>query len=315
MVEPTDAKPVKVPGMHLPSWRWTAIVCALVVSSANGCGFASRTKVDEFQRVAQNLRAENSRLRDVALDLRSRNQDLNQRAVVDARRITAQQEAVEQLEESVQGYQAEREKMAAAYDTLERQVRLAVSAHPETSARARALDAFANAHPGWIFDASRRTLIASTDLLFEAGRDRLTTEAETALQVLAKPLAEPGAKASSIEIAAYGGLPSPVQKAGYEPDAPADSANGEESADNPAAKDRFLAAARAARVRERLAAFPGLDLTRVRLVPASAPEPVSELPPPQQDPGALPDRRIEIRLPREFFEPEPHDSPTEDPVG
>jgi outer membrane protein OmpA-like peptidoglycan-associated protein len=316
---PAIPEPVEFSGRRMRVRMWAAAICASAMAGANGCGLASRSKTDEFQRVAQNLRAENNRLRDVALDLRSRNQDLNQRAVVDAKRITAQQEAVEQLEESVHGYQAEREKMAAAYDALERQVRLAVNAVPETSARGQALDAFVKTHPGWTFDASKRTVIASTDRLFETGRDLLTDDAETALKALAKQLADTGAHAPPIEIAVFSDPPSLVQKAGYEPGAAEDSPKGADSPDSAGAKARFLAAARAARLRERLISAAGLEPARVRLVSASTEpdsdsEPVSELPPPKDDPGEVPDRRIEIRLPREFFEPDSKEATKEKAV-
>ncbi len=312
MVEPTDKHGILFRHTRVRTWTRVAVVCAWVVVSANGCGVASRSKTDEFQRVAQNLRAENDRLRDVALDLRSRNQDLNQRAVVDAKRITAQQEAVEQLEDSVHGYQAEREKMAAAYDALERQVRLAVNAAPETSARAQALDAFVKAHAGWSFDASQRTVIASTDRLFETGRDRLTADGESALKALAEQLTGPGAKASPIDLAAFTGPPSSIKQAGFEPGVNDNSSKAEKTTDDSEAKARFLASARAARLRERLVSLASLKPTDVRLIAASTEadsaspvEPVSELPPPKHDPSDVPERRIEIRLPREFFEESP----------
>jgi hypothetical protein len=88
--------------------------------------------LDECHRLSQTLRADNNRLRDVALDLRAQNQDLNQRAVDDARRIALQEEALERLDKSVQGYQSEREQIARQFEVLERQVRRTAGAEAAT---------------------------------------------------------------------------------------------------------------------------------------------------------------------------------------
>jgi|GEM_PF-1759495 len=274
MVEPKDTnRREKV--RRASAVRAAAPVCAgLTMALTAGCSLVPRAKLDECHRVTQTVRTENNRLKDVVLDLRSQNQDLSQRAVDDARKIAAQEEAVEHLEKSVQAYQAEREQMAAALEAVKRQVRVAVS--PHAAAVPARLKAFAEAHPGWSFDEASMTLSAPSAGLFESGADRLKPEAADALKALASELSGPGADGLSLEVV---GPPdgAPVAKAGFDGGDPAVAA----------ASGRFLAAARGARVRERLVGGSGLDPARARLVP------------PARRPPDAPDdaeRRVEIRV-------------------
>ena len=245
--------------------------------------------MDECHRVTQTLRSENGRLKDVALNLRAQNQDLSQRAVDDARQIAAKDEANEQLIKSVQAYQAERDQLAEAYQTLERQVRTAVNTHPV--ARPAQLKAFVSAHPGWSFDESAMTLSAPPGRLFEKGSAALTVEALAALKTLAAELSGPGADGVSLEVVAPAAAP-PVVAAGFDP--------GKTSAEIAAASARFLAAARAARVRDRLIAEAGLDPARVRLSPP--PEGAANV-------SDSDERRVEIRLAANWTAREGRDEP------
>ncbi len=93
MVEPINAvRPQRCRRQSRP-WRLVGVT---------GCGLVPQSRLDECHRVTQQIRADNSRLKDLALDLRAQNQDLSQRAVDDARRLVAEQEAREHLENSVQ---------------------------------------------------------------------------------------------------------------------------------------------------------------------------------------------------------------------
>jgi chemotaxis protein MotB len=125
MVEP-------VPRVTAAGKRLGAFLMLLCVAAGPGCGLVPKSRLDECHRLSQTLRADNNRLRDVALDLRAQNQDLNQRAVDDARRIALQEEALERLEKSVQGYQSEREQIAREFEVLERQVRRTAGAEAAT---------------------------------------------------------------------------------------------------------------------------------------------------------------------------------------
>jgi hypothetical protein len=83
-----------------------------------GCGIVPRSRMEESQKVSQLLRTENARLKDQVLSLQSQNRDLADRAVDDLRRLTAREQAIERLEQSVQAYQGDRERLAAAYEQL-----------------------------------------------------------------------------------------------------------------------------------------------------------------------------------------------------
>lgn len=256
----------------------------LAVALAAGCSLVPKAKLEDCHRVTQTLRSENNRLKDVALDLRAQNQDLSQRAVDDARRLTAQEEAVERLERSVSAYQAEREQLADALEAVKRQVRLAVS--PHASAVPSRLRSFAAGHPGWSFDPATMTVSAAVEGLFEPGSDRLRPDAAEALKALAGELSGPGADALRLEVAGPAEAP-PVARAGYEPG----SKSGGAAA---AAAGRFLSAARAARVRDRLVSGSGLDPARARLAP-----------PPRRaaDAPDAAERTVEIRLGAEAAAP------------
>jgi hypothetical protein len=242
-----------------------ALVLALAAACVPGCIVLSNARMGDYRRVTQNLRAENSRLQDMALDLRSQNQDLSQRAVDDARRLAGLEEAVERLERSTTAYQSEREQMAKAFDGLKQQVRTAATSDPDRSAaRPRpareALTKFASSHPGWSFDATSQTVSIGPDRLFLVSSDRLSTGAAEGLEELARVVSG----AASIEVS--GPAPPEVVPAGM----------------NAGADARFLSAARAARVRDALLKNSSLHPKRVRLV----------------EPGAAGDGapRIEIRL-------------------
>lgn len=248
MVEPIHATRSQIRALTFTSF-------VLLIS---GCSFVPKSKLEECHRVSQNLRADNNRLKDVALDLRSQNQDLSQRAVEDARRLSAQDEAVERLERSVAAYQSERDKMAAAFEAVKRQVRMAVSPHP-ASLPVR-LKAFADAHPGWTFDEKGTTLVAAPEALFTKGSSELKPEAVEAIKALGSELSNNADERPTLEIVGQSDA-SPVVRAGFDSDADKDKAA------VAAASGRFMSAARAARVRDRLVTTSGLDPAQARLAP------------------------------------------------
>jgi hypothetical protein len=106
---------VRVHHVHIPR-QFVALLLAAVLLP--GCGIVPRSRMEEAQKVSQLLRSENARLKDQVLSLQSQNRDLSDRAVDDLRRLTAREEAIERLEQSVQAYQSDRERLAAAYDQL-----------------------------------------------------------------------------------------------------------------------------------------------------------------------------------------------------
>jgi hypothetical protein len=229
----------------------------LIVIGLTGCGFVPTKKLDECHRVTVTLRAENTRLKDQTLDLRSQNQDLTQRAVDDARKSSAQEEAVERLEKSVQAYQAERDKLAAAFETIKRQVQLSAGPQPSAALGDR-LESFATAHAGWAFETKGGVLSVPADRLFEPATPRLKDGAGADLKALAGVLKGVVSDGQTLAVVGRDGRDETgdVRKTAFD------------GSRSPTAPGRFLATARAARVREALVTSSDLAPERVRLAPA-----------------------------------------------
>jgi predicted RNase H-like nuclease (RuvC/YqgF family) len=101
--------------------RWTVrlgVLCLLAAGAVPGCTMVPRERIEESQRLTQSLRNENARLKDEVEGLQAQNRDLADRALDDLRRLTARGEAIERLQQSVQGYQDDRDRLAAAYRRL-----------------------------------------------------------------------------------------------------------------------------------------------------------------------------------------------------
>jgi chromosome segregation ATPase len=88
-----------------------------------GCAVVPRAQMDECQRLGQTLRSENARLQDRVLTLQNQNRDYADRAVDDSRRLAVQDEAITRLEQSVQAYQDDRDRLESAYRRLASNVR------------------------------------------------------------------------------------------------------------------------------------------------------------------------------------------------
>ncbi len=102
-----------------PACAFTGGVLILLVGwMSPGCAVAPAARLDESQRLVQSLRVENARLKDQALGLEAQNRDYADRALDDLRRLTARDQAIERLERSVQAYQEDRDRLAAAYRRL-----------------------------------------------------------------------------------------------------------------------------------------------------------------------------------------------------
>src|SRR4051794_6222803 len=136
-----------------------------------GCSYVPKARLDECHRLSQTLQAENDRLKDTTISLRSQNQDLNQRAVDDARRHRVQEEEIQRLVQSVSAYQDDRDKLAVAFERIKSQIRASVN--PVSSGLLNQLQDLARAHPGWEFDPERGVLAIPAAQLFEGGSDQL----------------------------------------------------------------------------------------------------------------------------------------------
>ena len=113
---------------HVPIPRH-CLVLLLAAGLLPGCGIVPRSRMEESQKLSQLLRSENARLKDQNLALQSQNRDYADRAVDDLRRLTAREQAIERLERSVQAYQEDRERLAAAYE----QLALSLGRRPDSS--------------------------------------------------------------------------------------------------------------------------------------------------------------------------------------
>jgi hypothetical protein len=268
MVGPPSRKATRSSGRSLCGTAWIA----LWLSLAGGCGVVPKTTLEESRRANQTLRADNARLKDVALDLRSRNQDLSDRAVDDARRIAVQDEAIERLERSLTAYQTDRENLERSFAELKQQVQIAaeasvssvasVSDPPSSSSSitmpspAIRVEGFVKAHPGWWYDPKSKTLAIRPGGLFETSSARFKPGAIEAIEELARTLSAVDGRVR-FEIHPYA-VSSPVQPAGI-------GAGGDMEA-----RARFLSASRAARLRDRLLATATLQPSQVCLKPPVA---------------------------------------------
>jgi uncharacterized protein HemX len=95
-----------------------SLLLAAVIAPSVGCAIVPRSQMDECRQITHTLRSENARMKDQILALESQNRDYADRAVDDSHRLAVQDEALEQLEQSVQAYQKERGQLEAAYKKL-----------------------------------------------------------------------------------------------------------------------------------------------------------------------------------------------------
>lgn len=222
-----------------------------------GCGLVPKERLEECHRLSRSLQAETAQLKDQTLTLRAHNQDLAQRAIDDAQRIRELDEANQRLERSVLAYQAERDKLSAAFELFKSQLTAAVDHVP--TALLDQFDGFARRHPEVAFDAARGVLSMPADRLFEPGTDVWTPGARALLEELAGILSESEGKAMAWQVLATPGQAAEkVERASFAP--------GREPAST-------LSASRARLVRDLLARLAGIDSTAIEGDTASAPPP------------------------------------------
>jgi chemotaxis protein MotB len=234
-----------------PTRLLVAIALGVGCGSLAGCSFVPRSRLDECHRLSQTLQAENDRLKDTTVTLRSQNQDLNQRAMDDGRRLRLQEEEVQRLVQSVSAYQQERDQLAAAFARIQSQVRTAAAAPagPHSAGLPDRLRDLAGAHPGWQFDADRGALTIPSAQWFEPGSDRLRPEARSSLAEVAALLGAP--EAGEFDLLVVGrNVPSAVRKAGLSP---------------PEAQGPAPGRDRAARVRDLIADAGHIDASRIEV--------------------------------------------------
>ena len=283
--------------MVKPSWclpakrRWVATGVGLCGLGLAGCSFVPTSRLDECHRLSQTLQTENNRLKDTTLSLRSQNQDLNQRAVDEARRLRVQEEEIQRLVQSVSAYQEDRDQLAAAFERIKSQIRTSVN--PVSSGLPERLQELARAHPGWEFDSQRGVLTIPAALLFELGSSRLRSDAESALRETAALWNAPESR--DIDLLVIGrNQTSAVRLAAMSEQ----ETHGQDH-------DRPLGLVRAARVRDLLTGQAGIDAARIEVAGFEVPHTEAD-----GDAAAQArNRRIEIHLRPRAAPPPPASAP------
>src|SRR5258708_24489881 len=99
----------------------TARAVALLISAliAPGCAFVPRSRLDDAQKVVQNLRTQNAQLKDVTVTLESQNQDLTHRPGDDGRSLPALEAATDHYARGIHGYHEDRQQSHAPFRDLQ----------------------------------------------------------------------------------------------------------------------------------------------------------------------------------------------------
>jgi chemotaxis protein MotB len=267
-----------------------AILLGVGCSSLAGCSFVPRSRMEECHRLSQTLQAENDRLKDTTISLRSQNQDLNQRSLDDGRRLRLQEEEVQRLVRSVTAYQEERDQLAAAFARIQDEVRTAAAAGPRSASLSSRLRDLARAHPGWQFDADRAILTIPSSQIFEAGSDRLSPDGRASVAEVAALWSAP--EAAEFDVLVVGrNAPSAVQRTGLS------GAGGQV---------KTLGHDRAVQVRDLLAGASHIDASRIDVAGFEVAKPDGR----DGDEASLArQRQIEIHLRRRDPGPTPAGSP------
>jgi|GEM_PF-6952058 len=106
---------------------WTLALAATLFAAMPGCSsWPWKSGSRDAERLTRVIHAENARLKDVVVQLRSSNEDMAQRALDDASRLARLEDENERFRSSIAAYQSERERMARSFQTLQEQVRLAL---------------------------------------------------------------------------------------------------------------------------------------------------------------------------------------------
>jgi hypothetical protein len=167
-----------------------AIIAVILMSSAGCSSWPWKSGGRDAERLTRVIHAENARLKDVVVQLRSSNEDMAQRSLDDASRIALLEEENEKFRTSVAAYQSERERMARSFQNLQEQVQLALGDRSEIrstsfvgqsgkstpdSAVAQILE---ESPPAGRIDMDRRSLVISIEDWFVPGTAIMKPDAE-----------------------------------------------------------------------------------------------------------------------------------------
>ncbi len=254
-----------------------------------GCSVVPRTQMEDCRKLSRSLQADNARLKGMILSQKTQYEDLAQRADDDARRLKSQDQEIQKLMTSIQGYQDEREQLARGVERLKSQIR---SASRPISAQFRGrFDSFAKAEPGCEFDAQTSTVTIPTDLLFEPGTDKVKPKAHTLMAAFAKVFDDPDAADLRLHITGHTD-DSPISRTSIQGDPP---------------KPEHLSLDRANAVRGLLSTEGKIEAARIDVAGVATAQPRTVSP---EDSLRSLNRRIEIRVSRSgSVSPEPVTGP------
>lgn len=165
-----------------------------ILLSSSGCSSWSwRGGSKEGERLTRVIHSENARLKDLVVQLRASNEDMAQRSLDDAGRISRLEEENQTLTASVAGYQTERERMAKAFQSLQQQVQVALSdkvivsdARPPQAPQSIADKVTQETPPEGRFDASRNRLVLRLNEWFAADSAIIPNDRQDRIVRLAK---------------------------------------------------------------------------------------------------------------------------------
>ena len=169
--------------------RRSFLATGLLCLGLLGCAAIPRSQYEETRRQVLTLRAEVARTKDKAAKLSTQNREVVARAVEDARRIAALEEANEGLERSVVAYQDERDQYAEALRVIKSQVLASASSH-RPSALADRLRRFVADHPGCRYDDASGRLFVPEEALFRRSSTALSPVGGTLLDALGRVISE-----------------------------------------------------------------------------------------------------------------------------
>jgi len=254
-----------------------------------GCSVVPRSQLDECRKLSRTLQADNSRLKDTIVSLKTENEDLAQRADDDVRRLKSQDQTIQKLMASLHAYQDDREQLARGVERLKTQIRSAT--RPISSQFRERFDRFAKSEAGCKFDPTSTVVTIPSDLLFEPGTDQPTPKAHDLLATFAKIFDHPDA--GDLRLLVTGHMDdSAVKRASFEGEAPA---------------LEHLSLNRASRVRELLSTEGHIESARMKVAGAVSLEPSAGEP---TVAGQNLNRRIDIQISRSgALTPEPTANP------
>lgn len=171
-------------------------LCLLVLMTSGCSTWSWQGQFKDGERLTRVIHAENARLKDLVVQLRSSNEDMAQRALDDSARIAKLEEENQVLTGSVASYQSERERMAKAFQNLQQQVQVALTDRSVVAASTREDDkplarlkvddsSQATPPPDGQFDVEKRQLVLSLDSWFTGDSAIVTNDQETRLTRLA----------------------------------------------------------------------------------------------------------------------------------